>query len=377
MPVTLGIDSLMNSRLSLLLGTKIALVTNHTGYSASGRSTLDILYSSPNTELAALFSPEHGILGDLDSEVENGYHAQTGIPIFSLYGDKKKPDKEQLNGIDVLIYDIQDVGCRYYTYISTLLGCMEAAAETGTTLMVLDRPNPVSGVRIEGPLADPYELSFVACHPLPIRHGLTVGELAKLFVQERRLSTNLIVIPCEGWNRGMYWDDTGLMWINPSPNIRSLTQAILYSGIATVEFTNISVGRGTNFPFQLVGAPWIDPFQFASCLNANCYPGVKFMPVKFTPGERQYSGELCFGVQIEVIDREKVDSVEVGMGLMSVLQSLYKGVWDPTLTNTLLANSRLYNILNEGDFAPSLSHTWQEDLLHYKTRINPHLLYHE
>lgn len=377
MPVSLGIDNLMNSRLKLLSGKKVALITNHTGYATSGRSTIDILYSSPNLELVALFSPEHGIQGAVDEEVSDGYHSQTRLPVYSLYGSRTKPEREQLQGVDILVYDIQDIGARFYTYISTLLGCIEIASETGTPLMVLDRPNPIGGARVEGPLADPGELCFVACHPLPVRHGLTVGELAKLFVHERGLDTDLNVIRCEGWTRGMYWDDTGLMWINPSPNIRSLTQAVLYPGIAMAEFTNLSVGRGTNFPFQLVGAPWIDPIQFASLLNANSYPGVKFMPVKFTPSERQYADEICGGVQIEVINREIVDSVAIGMGLMSVLRSSYKDEWDPKLTNTLLANRYIYNSLEYGDFAASLSSIWQDDLQRYKTRISPHLLYHD
>ena len=234
-------------------------MTNHTGRTRDGRTTIDALHGADRVELAALFGPEHGIRGEVDDKVSDGRDSHTGLPVYSLYGAREKPTPEQTQGLDTLVFDIQDVGCRFYTYISTLGLVMEAASEQKLRVVVLDRPNPITGTRVEGPLADPDKLSFTACHPIPVRHGMTAGELARLFRAERGLVCPLEVVPCEGWRRGDWYDATGLLWVNPSPNMRSLTAATLYPGVGLLEMTNLSVGRGTDTPFEVVGAPYITP----------------------------------------------------------------------------------------------------------------------
>ena len=242
-------------------------MTNHTGLTREGVTTIDALFKAPGVKLVALFSPEHGIRGAVDTTVADSRDEATGLPIFSLYGKTRKPSPESLEGVDALVYDIQDVGARFYTYISTLGLVMEAAKEKGIPVYVLDRPNPIGGLAVSGPVRDPEFESFIAHHPLPVRHGMTVGELARLFNGERKIGADLHVIPCEGWRREDLYDRTGLLWVNPSPNMRSLTEALLYPGVGLLEASNLATGRGTDTPFERVGAPWIDPRAFAEALN--------------------------------------------------------------------------------------------------------------
>src|SRR5581483_2880797 len=292
-PVSTGIDVLQRGGFVPLRGRRVGLITNHTGLNREGHATADLLHAAPNLQLAALFGPEHGIRGALDEHVPDMKDEATGLPVYSLYGARNRPTAEQLAGLDTLVFDIQDIGTRFYTYISTLGLTLEEAAKHGLRYVVLDRPNPLGGLEVEGPLADADQLSFTAYHRLPIRHGMTVGELARLFNAEKKLGADLQVILVEGWRRADFWDATNLTWVNPSPNMRSLTEALLYPGIGLLETTNISVGRGTDTPFEIFGAPWLDGRRLAAALNAREAPGVRFVPVRFTPKSSVYAGQAC------------------------------------------------------------------------------------
>jgi uncharacterized protein YbbC (DUF1343 family) len=296
--VQCGIDVLVAERFARLTNLRVGLVTNHTGRTRDGTSTIDALFRAPEVRLVRLFSPEHGIRGEVDAAVADSKDAATGLPIKSLYGKDRKPAASDLDDLDALVYDIQDVGARFYTYITTLGLVLEAAAESGKKVFVLDRPNPIGGIAVSGPVRDQAYASFIAYHALPVRHGMTIGELARLYNDERKLGCSLEVVRCQGWNRSELYDRTGLVWINPSPNMRSLTEAMLYPGVGLLEATNLATGRGTDTPFERVGAPWIDPIPFAAALNDANIPGARFVPINFTPRERQHAGAKCGGVQI-------------------------------------------------------------------------------
>src|SRR6185503_9221092 len=255
--VLTGIDVLERDGFKQLAGLRIGLITNHTGRNREGRQTIDVLNKAPGVRLVALFSPEHGIRGLADDKISDSKDEATGLPIYSLYGETRRPKAEQLKDLDALVYDIQDVGARFYTYISTLGNLLEEAAKLKLPVFVLDRPNPIGGLDVDGPIADNDKLSFISYHTIPTRHGLTIGELAQLFNKQRKIGADVRVIKMEGWRRSMWFDETNLTWINPSPNMRSLTEATLYPGVGLLETTNVSVGRGTDTPFEIVGAPWI------------------------------------------------------------------------------------------------------------------------
>jgi uncharacterized protein YbbC (DUF1343 family) len=337
-----GIDVLARDGFALLRDRAgVGLITNHTGLLRDGMTaTVDALHQAPGVRLKALFGPEHGIRGLLDEAVPDGADERTGLPVHSLYGQRTEPTPEQLAGLDTLVFDIQDVGCRFYTYISTLGHCLTAAARHGLRFVVLDRPNPIGGVAVEGPLADDNRLSFTAFHPIPLRHGMTVGELAMLLNAERGLNADLVVVKCEGWKRADLWDATGLLWVNPSPNMRSLTQALLYPGVGLLEFTNVSVGRGTDTPFEVVGAPFIDGRALAYVLNQKNLPGVRFVPVRFTPTTSKCANEPCGGVNLVVTDRVKLQPVRTGIEIALALRSLYLEEWQASKYLTLLAGER-------------------------------------
>src|SRR5437588_7118934 len=293
--VLTGIDVLERDGFKQLANMRIGLVTNQTGRDRKGNSTIDVLFKAPNVKLVALFSPEHGIRGLADEKVSDTKDEQTGLPIYSLYGETRRPKPEQLKDLDAIVYDIQDVGARFYTYISTLGYVLEEAAKAKLPVFVLGRPNPINGVDVEGPLADADKLSFTAYHTIPVRHGLTVGELARLYNEERHIGCDLRVIKLENWRRAMWSDATGRTWVNPSPNMRSLTEAALYPGVALLEATNISVGRGTDSPFEIVGAPWLDAEKLANFLNARRISGVRFVPIRFKPTSSVFKNEECNG----------------------------------------------------------------------------------
>ncbi|HEV2905029.1 MAG TPA: exo-beta-N-acetylmuramidase NamZ domain-containing protein, partial [Pyrinomonadaceae bacterium] len=320
--VLTGIDVLERDGFKQLSGMRIGLITNHTGRNRAGRSTIDVLFKAPGVKLVALFSPEHGIRGLLDDKVSDAKDEQTGLPIYSLYGESRRPKPEHLKNLDALVFDIQDVGARFYTYISTLGYAMEEAAKVKLPVYVLDRANPINGVDVEGPLADGDKFSFVVYHAIPVRHGMTVGELAGLFNEQRKIGADVRVIKMENWRRAMWLDSTNLTWINPSPNMRSLTHATLYPGVGLLETTNVSVGRGTDTPFEVLGAPWLDGQRLASYLNARQIPGVRFVPIRFTPKSSVHKDQECGGVNIIATDRTRLQSVTMGIEIAAALRHL-------------------------------------------------------
>ena len=343
-----GIDVLRKQNFEPLAGKRVGLITNHTGLAADGTSIIDLLYRSDVCELVALFSPEHGIRGIVDSRVNSSVDSETGLPVFSLYGETRRPKPEMLRGIDALVFDIQDIGVRFYSYSITMAYCMEAAADAGIAFFVLDRPNPLGGIHVEGPMLDSNQTSFVGYMPLPVRHGMTVGELARYFNEEKGIGVDLHVIEMNGWRRTFYYGDTGQLWVNPSPNMRNMLEAILYPGVALLEKTNVSVGRGTDRPFEVVGAPWIEPRRFAAALREARPAGIEFVPLYFTPAESKNKGEMCGGVNIMIVDREKVHSVMLGLTLISVLHRLYPDEFELDNVMQLLCNAKAMEMLKAG-----------------------------
>ncbi|HID24038.1 MAG TPA: DUF1343 domain-containing protein [Planctomycetaceae bacterium] len=340
-PVLTGIDVLRQNAFRQLAGRRVGLITNHTGVDRRGERTASLLHQAPNVTLVALFSPEHGPTGRLDQpQIQDMHDPELGLPVFSLYGKTRKPTGARLKGIDTLVFDIQDIGTRFYTYISTMGLAMQAAAEQGLRFVVLDRPNPINGVDVEGPVLDSGRESFVGFHRIPIRHGMTAGELARMFNTEKRIGVDLRVIGVEGWRRNDFFDATGLLWVNPSPNMRSLTEALLYPGIGLLETTNLSVGRGTDTPFELIGAPWIDPRELARELNAAGLPGVRFVPRYFTPTASKYQGQRCGGVNIMIVDRRAFRPIRTGLVIARTLRSLYPHQWDTESLLRLLGHQK-------------------------------------
>lgn len=373
-----GIDRLVAENFATLKGLRVGLVTNQTGRDSRSRTTIDLLHEAPDVQLVSLFSPEHGIRGDLDHErIDDTRDAKTGLPVYSLYsGPVRRPKQENLAGLDALVFDIQDIGCRFYTYISTMLYCMEEAAKAGIRFVVLDRINPIGGVTVDGPVLTG-ETTFVGCHPIPVRHGMTIGELAKLFVQDRKLSLNLTVVPVEGWSRAEDWPATNLPWVNPSPNMRSPDAAVLYPGIGLLEFTNLSVGRGTEAPFQFVGAPWIDATALADLVNQENLPGILIEPAAFTPEASVFANELCRGVRITVLDRAAVRSVRTGLSIARALQKLYPGTFQIDPLSRLLFHPPTLDAIRAGATSAEIEALWQADLDSFRKRRAAVLLYPE
>ncbi len=371
-----GIDVLAKGGFSQLKGKRVGLITNHTGRDAQGGTTIDLLFGAEGVKLVALFSPEHGIRGQLDQEkIPSGKDEKTGLPIHSLYGETRQPTAEMLKGIDVLVYDIQDIGTRFYTYISTLGLAIEAAAKQRIKFMVLDRVNPINGVDVEGPIADADKLSFIAYHQLPVRHGMTVGELARLFNEERKFGADLEVIRLENWRRNAFFDQTGLTWINPSPNMRSLTEAILYPGIGLLETTNLSVGRGTDTPFEVVGAPWIDGVKLARALNEKRLPGVRFVPVRFTPRASVHQGAECGGINIVIVDRASFEPITTGLEIAAQLLALFPKDFAVDRFTRLLVNQQVFDALKKGSEGRALRQIWADDLARFRAVRRKYLLY--
>ena len=372
--VETGIDILAAERFARLRGKRIGLVTNHTGLDCAGRATADLLHDAPGLALAALFGPEHGIRGEHDELIGDSRDPRTGLPVYSLYGSRQKPSAEQLAGLDTLVFDIQDIGCRFYTYISTLGNVMEAAQDFGIDVVVLDRPNPIRGDMIEGPLPDTGSLSFTAFHSIPVRHGMTIGELATMFAAERFPDVSLSVVPCRGWDRAMWFDATGLTWTNPSPNMRSLTQATLYPGAGLLEMTNLSVGRGTDTPFELIGAPGIDPQPLAAALRALGTPGVAAIPTYFTPRASKFERQRCGGLQLLVTDRAQFRPVRFGLALAIALLQHYGG-WETDRLNALLANEQVANAILDRADAAEPDERFAAAEQEFELRRRPYLLY--
>ncbi len=347
--VLTGLDVLERNSFRELSGQRIGLITNHTGRNQSGQSAVKLFQNASSLELKVLFSPEHGFEGKLDIvKVSDNEEKSTGIKIYSLYGETRRPTQQMLADLDTVVFDIQDIGTRFYTYISTMGEAMIASAEHRRKFVVLDRPNPINGVDVVGPMLDPKSESFVGFHRLPLRHGMTIGELARMFKQELNLELDLQVIACEGWQRSDYWDATGLTWVNPSPNMRSLTEALLYPGIGLIETTNVSVGRGTDTPFEVVGAPWMDGLVLARQMNERQMPGVTFVPIEFTPTSTKFANEACKGVNIIVTDRRVFEPVRVGLTLAATLRQMYPEAWETKNLNRLLSNQSTMKLLLDG-----------------------------
>jgi uncharacterized protein YbbC (DUF1343 family) len=373
--VLTGIDVLERDGFKQLAGLRVGLVTNHTGRDRSGRQTIDVLSKAPNVKLIALFAPEHGIRGVADEKVSDTKDEQSGLPIYSLYGESRRPKPEQLKDLDALVYDIQDVGVRFYTYETTLGYLMEEAAKAKLPVVILDRPNPINGVDVEGPLADADKLSFTAYHTTPVRHGLTVGELAGLYNDERKIGCDLRVVKMENWRRAMWFDSTGLTWVNPSPNMRSLTEAALYPGVGLLETTNISVGRGTDTPFEVIGAPWLDGPKLASYLNGRKIAGVRFVPIRFTPKSSVFKNEDCGGVNIVITDRARFQSVLTGLEIAVALHQLFPAEWKVDSYSRLLVNADALERLKRGDSAGDILASWSQPLNKFKAERARALLY--
>lgn len=373
-----GIDVLEKEDFSRLAGLRVGLITNHTGINRQRRSTIDLLDKAPGVELVALFSPEHGIRGALEVDsIEDGKDAATGLPIHSLYKSKeRKPTPAQLEGLDALVFDIQDIGCRYYTYVSTMGLAMEAAAEKGIRFIVLDRVNPIGGMVVDGPIRSGTGNDFVAFHDIPIQHGMTAGELARMFQEEKKLKLELTVVPISGWDPRMRFDDTGLPWVNPSPNMRSVTEALLYPGIGLLEFTNISVGRGTATPFEHIGAPWIDHGKLSRELRDESLPGVMLIQTQFTPEASKYEGEDCGGLRFLITSRDEFRPLDLGLALGRSLEKLYPSTFDLEKEgNVLLRHQPTLDALLKGKSNEEIRRTWEPGLEKFLKRRDKFLLY--
>ena len=377
--VLTGIDVLRAQHYAPLLGRRVGLITHLAAIDGQGWRTLDRLRWAPGVTLVKVFSPEHGLYGDAEGAIASGVEPLSGLPLVSLYGDRRRPSVESLKDIDTLVFDVQDAGARFFTYISTLVEAMEAAAEQGVRVVVLDRPNPVRADKVGGPVLDAERGSFTGYPGLPIQHGMTVGELARWFQddirQRRGLTVDLQVIAMQGYRREQWFDQTGLDWVPPSPNLRTPTTAILYPGVAWVEGANISVGRGTDHPFEWVGAPWIDAQALTTALNAAALPGVQFSPITFTPNAGPYRGQACQGVQVRVVDRNRFDAPLLGAVLTRQLYALWPKDFQLDKTLALIGSADTLQGLREGVAPQDWAARWQEGLSRFQQRRATYLLY--
>jgi len=381
-----GIDVLASRNFHILQGKRVGLITNHTGRSLNGTSTIDIIKAAPGVRLVALFSPEHGIRGTDDEKVASGVDAKTGLKIHSLYGKTCRPTPEMLAGIDVLVFDIQDIGTRFYTYIGTLSLAMRAAKTVGIQFVVLDRPNPINGVTVQGAIPDfvlPEKKNscgaITSIHPIPTRHGMTIGELAQLFNTEFTINSDLTVIPMQGWQRKMYFSHTGLTWINPSPNMKSETAALLYPGLGTLETTNLSVARGTERPFQMYGAPWVNARAVVNNLAKRQIPGITFSPTEFIPTAKGFShlGKTCYGISVIVTDRNQLDPVLAGLHLAQAFYEVHPDrfkSYEGYATET--GDRYAWTLLTSKRMTPEMvAGRWQDDLEKFRKGREKYLLY--
>lgn len=374
--VLTGIDVLKRDGFRQLAGRRVGLITNQTGISREGVSTARLLHEAENVELVALFSPEHGLEGKLEiSRIADSRHDATGLDVFSLYGKTRRPTPEMLEGIDTLVFDIQDIGTRFYTYISTMGYAMEEAAKHNVGFVVLDRPNPIGGVEVSGPMLDAGRESFVAFHRLPVRHGMTVGELARMFKRELKLDLRLDVICVEGWQRADFFDATGLKWVNPSPNMRSLTEAILYPGIGLLETTNLSVGRGTETPFEIIGASWLDGEKLKQALDGAQLEGVEFRAVTFTPTASKFKDQQCKGVTITITDRSLFKPIRTGLEIARTLRTLYPDEWNAQAYDRLLGNKQVLDAVLAAKPVAEIESIYRAGLELFQERRPRFLLY--
>jgi uncharacterized protein YbbC (DUF1343 family) len=373
--VLTGIDVLEGQNFAPLAGKRVGLITNQTGIDRKGRSTIDLLAHAPGVKLVALFSPEHGIRGIVDERVPSTTDAGTGLPIYSLYGDTPRPTEAMLAGIDALVFDIQDAGVRFYTYITTMGYTMEAAASHHLSYYVLDRPDPLGGKTIEGPMLDRDRTNFVGYFPMPVRMAMTLGEMAQMFNTEKKMGCDLHIIQMRNWSRRDWFDDTGLPWVNPSPNLRSFRAEILYSGLEILPAGGVSVGRGTDTPFERLGAPWIRSAEFVDYMNRRSIPGVRFKADRFTPESGLHQGQLCEGATVAVTDRASFQSMRTGIEIASALAKLYPGKFEAAKTIELLGNATTVNRLVRGDSAAEIVLSWGAEVEVFRKLRAKYLLY--
>jgi uncharacterized protein YbbC (DUF1343 family) len=375
--VKTGIDVLEGEHFASLAGKHVGLITNASGRSSDGQRTIDLLAHAPDVKLMALFSPEHGLEGSAaeGAKVDSSRDASTGLPVYSLYGDVQRPSARMLDGIDALVFDLQDVGARFYSYITTLGYCLESAGKKGIDFYVLDRPNPINGAEVDGPMLDPDLRSFIGYFPMPIRHGMTVGELAEMFNRENHINARLHVIKMQGWERTDWFDETGQAWINPSPNLRNLAEETLYPGVCLLEGANVSVGRGTDTPFEMVGAPWIDGKALAVYLNGKKIQGVRFVPMDSKPLSGIFTGEVCHGVQIVLIDRQALEPTEMGVELLAALWRLSPPNLKLDGTLRLVGSHKVLESIRTGESPSRIWYDWQEGVEKFKKVRAQYLLY--
>ncbi len=377
--VLTGIDVLESENFSSLKGKRVGVLTNQTGLDSAGRRTIDVLAHAPGVRLTAIFSPEHGVTGELDTtHIGNSRDAATQIPVYSVYGGTdaaRRPPQDVLKELDTVVIDLQDAGVRFYTYETSLGYFLEAAAKARISVTVLDRPNPIGGAFVQGPMSQPGHENFTNYGPIPVRHGMTLGELAQMFNSEHNIHARLSIVTMQGWMRGDWYDSTGLEWTNPSPNLRSLIEASLYPGVGLVEGTNVSVGRGTDKPFELLGAPWMNSRELAQYLNARQISGVRFVPVTFTPSASNYAGQLCHGVNVVLTAREFLEAPELGIELVSALAKLYPQQFHMEKMTDILVNQSVYNALSRGEDPHRIALNWQDDLLKFQQVRARYLIY--
>ncbi|SEH89963.1 beta-N-acetylhexosaminidase [Halobacillus karajensis] len=381
----LGVEVLLDEEKALIEGKKVGLITNPTGVDQDLNSIVDTLHNDDDVDLTALYGPEHGVRGSAQAGeyVEFYTDEETGLPVYSLYGQTRKPTSEMLEDIDVLLFDIQDVGTRFYTYIYTMAYAMEAAQENDIPFIVLDRPNPIGGGKVEGPVLEEEYKSFVGNYPIPLRHGMTVGELAKFFNTEFDIGADLTVVEMQGWKRNMHYDDTGLEFVAPSPNMPTVDTAFVYPGAALIEGTNVSEGRGTTRPFELIGAPFINSTDLAAEMNGYHLPGVKFRAASFTPSFSKHAGELSHGVQIHIVDREEFNAVETGLYLVKTIHDMYPEDFQFRAENSsgisffdhLIGNGWVREAIENGDSVEDMKERWQNDQKEFNKVRKHYLLY--
>jgi len=377
--VLTGLDVLEAQQFKPLAGRRVGVITNHTGVNREGKHLIQLLTSAAGVMVVKLFSPEHGLYGEKDEKVGDGVDAKSGLPVFSLYGKVRTPTPQMLADIDALVFDMQDVGARYYTYIATMGNCMKAAAAAKVRFVVLDRPNPVTGLIVDGPNPDAEHVGKFTCFgPFPVSHGMTIGELATLFNSEYGIGCDLQVIKMQGWNRRMWWDDTGVKWINPSPNLRSPTQALLYLSIGMMEASNVSVGRGTDFPFECFGAPWADSTKLAEALSQQNLPGLSFAPFDFTPTNTPHKihlDQLCHGVKVTVTDRNAVKPVLSGLIMAWTLERLYERDYNYDAMLNLMMNQHIRDEVKKMPDPHAAEGLWKDDVAAFRRLREKYLLY--
>jgi uncharacterized protein YbbC (DUF1343 family) len=381
-----GIEVFLEQPPAVVRGKRLGLITNHSGMDRQRRSTVDLLHEMPGVTLTALFSPEHGIRGVAETRVASSVDEKTELPVHSLYGEIHKPTSQMLENVDVLVYDIQDIGVRQYTYESTMALAMQAAAEKGIPFIVLDRPNPVTGAIVEGNILEPEFQSFVGIYPVASRHGMTMGELARMYNDRQRIGANLIVVPVDGWRRDMWWDDYDLPWVNPSPNIRSLNAEIHYPGTVFFEAINVAEGRGTDRPFEQIGAPWLNNREVVRRMNEMGLAGIRFEPVdlQVAPGARKFPGETIKGVRFIITDRDAYRPIRTSLLMIDLIRRLHPAEFqwrgpntrEPgMLTIERHGGTRKLKEAIEGGTLPALLAEWEQDVQRFRTIRAPYLLY--